>query len=223
MKRAIALLAVMAMGGALGGRAELITNRLQWASAQTDWTNTQAVATFNPALGTLTQVTFIISMNEDTFFAVTNNSTSADSQGSVQTVLRFALYDPAHLITPGMTNTFPTNAFLFNLPIGPSATNSPTYTSVLNSTWSYADGMVLSEFTAPPASDTLTGLTMTFTEAMFSGGNAAIVQTTHADADIKILYDYVIPEPMEATLLLVGGALLLLRRQLREGPHNPPG
>lgn len=223
MKRTITFMAALAMGGVLGARAELITNEVQWASALTDWTNTQAVARFNPVLGTLTQVSFIISMNEDTAFAVTNNSTSAGSQGSVQTVLRFALYDPSHFIAPGMTNFFPSSAFLFDLPVGPSTTNSPTYFAVNNSTWAYSDGTVLSEFTAPPGTNILTGLTMTFTEASFSGGNAAIVQTTHADADVKILYEYVIPEPMEATLLLVGGALLLLRRQFRSVRSGLPG
>ena len=223
MKKILIFLAAMAMGGALEARAELITNDVQWASALTDWTNTQAVARFNPVLGTLTQVSFVISMNEDTAFAVTNNSTSAGSQGSVQTVLRFALYDPSHLIAPGMTNTFPASAFLFDLPVGPSTTNSPTYHVVNDSTWAYSDGLVLGEFIAPPGTNILTGLTMTFTEATFSGGNAAIVQTTHADADVKIIYEYVIPEPMDAALLLVGGALLLLRRQFRVVWSKLPG
>ena len=49
------------------------------------------------------------------------------------------------------------------------------------------------------------------------------MQTTHADADVKIIYESVIPEPMDAALLLVGGALLLLRRQFRVVWSKLPG
>lgn len=218
MKKLLAIFGLIVVFGPSAAQADFITNQLHWSSAMTDWTNVQSVARFNPALGTLTQIEFIIRSDEDTRFSVTNNSITGGSVGTVQTLLILDLFDPSHLVSPGLTNLFPITPFSFNLPVGPSVTNSVTYFATNSATWDYTSGALLAEFTAPPPplSNNMTGVTMTFASAMFSGGNGDITQTTHADANVLLIYDYVIPEPMQATLLLAGGAVLLLRRWVKK-------
>jgi hypothetical protein len=224
MKKLLAAIASLVMAGTLAAHAGSITNTAVWNQDVTDWSSVVAVAKFDQALGILQEMIFVVHSDLDTQFTVSNKSTRV-SKGNVYTQLALSIQDPANLVTnPQLDVGYPETPFAFNLNPGQVVT-SGLYTASADSTNSYTSWPTLRQFVGDPGNPgtiSLTGFTETYTVARWTGGNVDANQTSHANATATIIYNYTIPEPMQVSLLVMGGALGVLRRRLRKVQRTVP-
>lgn len=198
---------------ALPGRGASLTNTATWAASLTDWAVPEAVAKFDPSLGTLTQLEFKVQSSLDTVYAIKNDTTQVQA-GWFRETVDLSLTDPNGLWaadTPQLSVQFAKFSYT-NLAVS-ATTNSPGYVlnNQISKTYSYADQDVLTAFTGVGTLD-LTGAT----ETSYSGtGGATPSFTTHASAVAIVIYDYVvtIPEPGSVSLLALACCAFLYRRR----------
>jgi len=225
---------VLGIGGLVGMVGSVHANTLGPVSATgtvsstlTDWSGNLTFPQFNPALGTLTNVSLTFNSAMTTNLKVTNTGNSSSS-GLADTKLELSITDASGVL-PGGTYLGPA--------IGYSGeelnyTNSPdyTYTNLAaggnissgtltgNGTYtgSFGNASLLSEFTGG-GSVVLPASTFTTTTITNTGGNTNANQVTDAGLTGTVTYTYnpTVPEPATMSLLVLGGTAALLQRRRR--------
>ncbi len=217
LRAQIAVVTAVLAAGVLTAPASSLTNTATWTSALTDWTNTQQVAEFSPHVGLLLSVGLRVQTSLDTQFYLHNGS-GLQSDGTVKAEVMLSILDGAGYFSadaPQIDKMFPATAYSYSLAPDAYAT-STTYSASSDSGWlTYTDRSALDSFTGFGMLD-LEGLTKTTTWISYTGGNSDVTQKTHANAIATIIYTYVVPEPVQATLFFAGGAVLVLRRRLQK-------
>ena len=218
----VAMVAVIALCGVGTAQAAGFTTNFTStiSSGLTDWTNNLTFPKFQTTWDggglTLTQVDLSISSTLDTYFYITNSSSSTSTGYLVKTEITITIKDPSNLlaftnVNPWVDALFPSGSYGWLLQPG-GVTNLGTFNSSANAAHSYTDAGVMSEFTGT-GDILLPSATHTITTESFSGGNVDIFQTTHASLTGTITYWAVIPEP--STALLVGLGLAVVGWRLR--------
>lgn len=226
MHKVMTAIVLVFLGAILAAQAAPITNKTSWSYSVTDWgPTTNQLAKFDTHLGTLTQMLFSIQSVMDTSFTATEKA-DVGATGKVWTVFELSVADPNNLLmSPELFLTFPGDAPTggFNFALAPLATtNSPTYVGTNSFSEVYAAGApLLTEFSSAGGGNVaLDAYTLTSTYGDWVGGNADVVQHTHAGADVSVIYNYIaIPEP--ATLALTGlGCLAFYVRRRHQQSHR---
>jgi len=160
------------------------------ATTTTDWSGALPFSQFDPALGTLTEVTLTLSSNLDTIMTVTNNGGSSSS-GTIKTELQISVWDPSKAFSflgsqPVLDIIAPSRDY--TLGVGGSYT-SDLLTASGSTTRDYTDSSILSEFTGL-GSLSLSATTKTYSLLANTGGNTTATQVTNAGADGFITYTY---------------------------------
>ena len=200
-----------------------LTNKTSWSYSLTDWgPTTNQLAKFDTHLGTLTQMIFSIHSAMDTSFTATEHA-DVGTTGKVWTVFELSVEDPNGLLwSPELALTFPgtypAGGFAFSLaPL--ATTNSPIYYGTNTFSEVYATGApLLAEFSSAGGGNVaLDGFTFTQTYADWLGGNADVLQHTHAGADVSVIYNYIaIPEPAAVAMAGLSGLAFYVRRRCRQ-------
>jgi hypothetical protein len=180
-----------------------------YSPAKAEWSNDFVLQSFDPALGSLQSVYIAVSEGIDVSGDVYNSSPGPESfsfrSGSLLTV---SLPGTLGLLQPSPL----ASSTAYNLPGGESASYGPKSASD-TVTMTYTAPADLAWFIGPGAL-TLHGFTQT--QQLMSGGwgNIAATVITTAGASVEVQYSYVsVPEPGTLTLLMLGGALMVLRRR----------
>ncbi|MFA6135060.1 MAG: PEP-CTERM sorting domain-containing protein [Phycisphaerae bacterium] len=178
-------------------------------SGLTDWSSSLVFPKFDSSLGTLTSVQFELSSGMSTTVTVQNDGNSTSS-GWAKTEVILTVQDPnGYFGSPQIDYMSP--AYDFVLDPNQTAT-SGTLTKTSSDSWIYSDAGTLAEFTGS-GNISLSAATLTYTVLSYTGGNAAAVQVTDAQATGKITYFYDVPEPATLSLLAVSGLAMLRRRK----------
>jgi len=220
IRRVSMLLAVLALGASFAA-ANFITESAWYPSSSTmfatDWTGVSpediSLAKFNPALGTLNNVTLTLYANMDSSGNVKNNNLNTVTVNEYDSSLRVEILAPgttvpANNFTSWLLAAYPVLVTVTPgyLAAGQSVAFSDTNSSASAST-TYSTGLGAFEgggLLVFPL------YTTTHTIADLTGGNLDLTQSTEAQAEATITYNYtptnLVPEP--ATLSMLGFGLL---------------
>lgn len=178
-------------------------------SGLTDWSSSLVFPKFDSSLGTLTSVQFDLSSGMSTVLTVDNTAPSGTS-GWAKTEVILTVQDPnGYFGSPQLDFMSPQ----FNFTLDANATvTSGTLTKTSSGSWTYSDAGTLAEFTGS-GNISLSADTLTYAVISYTGGNAAAVQVTNAQATGTIRYFYDVPEPATMSLLTLGGLAMLRRRK----------
>jgi hypothetical protein len=180
-----------------------------YGPATTEWSRNFILPLFNPSLGSLTAVYIAASEAVNMSGSVSNRAASTENfkitEGSQLTVtipgsLIFLSPSPTAL---GVTYTLASHTSAGYGPATPSDSVNYTYTAPAD----LAAFVGVGTFTAP-------GFTANITQIIGGGGNIDTSISTLATGSVSVQYTYVpIPEPGSLTLLVLGGAAMLLRKR----------
>jgi hypothetical protein len=201
----LAAAAAVALAAPNLAAANVITESQSFGPAATDWSTTFDFSGFNPALGTLTMVTFDLTARLSGSAQVTNiGSTSATGRITLTNTAMLSAPSVLPIVTSVTTQTLglnPGDAVFFTLGAGRrQVTSTTSELSLFETAWS--------------AGATDHGVT----SSSFSRGDV-LVDTTDAGAlTAQVSYVYTpeaVPEPMTAAVLCSGLAILGIVRRRR--------
>jgi hypothetical protein len=190
--------------------------------AGTDFSASDTLQMFNPALGTLTGITITTIWDANTVLTVTNNDGAFASNGSAQTKITTSSTDAGSLLAGQRDISdynfyffLPNAGYSYTLAAGSSTTsgtltrNNVSITDPYNTTIGNLTAGIAAEFTGA-GTITLAFGTLTQTVLSNTGGNTNASQSTHAQFKDSITYDYTpaAPTPEPATMGLLGSALI---------------
>ncbi len=222
-KLAILAVVMVLMGLPSWAAATSVTYTDSISSALTDWTSSLVFPKFNSALGTLTQIELYLYTGANGLDTKFDVSAATATDGHARTEVTITVTDPSNLISDAsIDKLFPASGsppgYHFVIPSGGGTASSGIYYSSGTNDTFYTDGGILSEFTGS-GNISLAAGTFTQTTATWSGGTPDVKQTTHADLNGTITYEYTAgpPVPVPPSALLLGsglvGLLALRRRQ----------
>ena len=188
-------------------------------STLTDWAGHLSFPKFNPALGTLTDVTLQFSSALASTWTVTNSNSGSRTNGSVYIEMAVGVSDPALLITDQPQLDFDSPSHAYNLAPSGSASFGPFTSSETSGVYDYTAPGILSEFTGA-GSIALSAQTLSTTWVSYHGGNVHVDQVTDASATGYVTYTYDppahVPEPSMFAIFGIGAIGLvgyILRRK----------
>ena len=188
----------------------------------TDWTNSVALAQFNPDLGYLVSIQVAVKSDLSTTLTVQNNSISPSSGTAITKLKQYLLTGSCALFGSSPVLDYAGPDFNYGLD-GNGIITSGLLTASASATGNLVtDYATLAGFTGTGYVD-LTAYTYTRTFISNAGGNTAATQSTMADFTAVVTYDYSatpVPEPSVVALCGLGMAGLMLRRRGRTSHGN---
>ena len=200
---AVAVLAWMVLGGPKAAQADQVGYTNQLAYALTPWTNTLAFPQFDPALGSLTQVTFYAHGIVTGYVKLENTSTSSggDYTASIYGSINLELPDGQTLQTSFPVQQYQGSLGIYDGILDYAGTSGVTYPTIIAE-----QGKITVFGPGEPVLATMVGTNQIVLKAFALGGsavtitsgNSSIRRGTRAAADIMaIYYDYSPAGPIE--------------------------
>lgn len=213
MKNIVLVLACASLlvGGASKASTNVVSETANYGPATSDWTNSFVLQQFNPALGSLQSVFISAAEDIDVNGTVVNNKSSSANfkfqSGSLLTVTLPGLLGTLQPNPMGVVSTYKKLAGFASASYGPTQ----------------ASGSANTLFTLPADMAWFTG-TGTFSLPSFTqvqnlitggGGKISPSLVTTASGSVRVEYTFItaVPEPASLSLLVLGGAMLLLRKR----------
>lgn len=201
--------------GAVAGQAFAATVTYTATSStstaiNTNWTGTLVIPRFNATLGTLTQVSLVLSSSMTSSISIKNTGASpSDGDAATRLVLTVSNTDAA---ISGSFMTYFTDYYEFHgLPAGNTTYSGTLLGSADNITKNYTDGARLAVFTGTEQITFDTGATTAVTSTI--GGSFETTQNSQAKLTGYVTYTYNVPEPACLGALAAGLCLTLRRRR----------
>ncbi|MBI9018510.1 MAG: PEP-CTERM sorting domain-containing protein [Phycisphaerae bacterium] len=184
----------------------------------TDWTDTVSIQKFDPALGTLNSIAFELTGKVEGNVGYENLSPTASTikmKLAALIVLQRPDTSDIWFVAPNDTVSESSSGFdqLADLD-GDSGSKFYGLAGRKTSSTVSATAADIALFTGTTATDTI-DLTVDATSASSGSGSGNLLLwfQTDAAADVKVTYDYTVPEPTTIGLLAVGGMLFIKRRR----------
>jgi len=220
MKKWLMMLVAMVLGLSCQAGSVSYTNSI--AFTLTDWTNSVALAQFNPDLGYLVSIQVAVKSDLSTTLTVQNNSISPSSGTAITQLKQYLLTGSSALFGSSPVLDYAGPDFNYGLD-GNGIITSGLLTASASATGNLVtDYATLAGFTGTGYVD-LTAYTYTRTFISNAGGNTAATQSTTADFTAVVTYDYSatpVPEPSVVALCGLGMAGLMLCRRGRTSHGN---
>jgi hypothetical protein len=199
---------------AAGAQANTITYSGSVGLARTSWTNSITVPQFNPALGSLDSIQFILDGHVEGSAAFENKDASpATVTMDLQALLKLYRPDNSVLVLTLPVATTSDNASAWDGLDDFGGTSGKTYSGLAANS---SDSAITSSAADILLFTGIGNITLPLTAAGAStgsgAGNLLLQFSTDASANATVIYNYTVPEPATMGLMSLAGAALLFRR-----------